>query len=77
MNMVETSREDTKEKNSIGESTNIDNKGEYFEWICSRCKWGARGYNRDAIVKISTRHNELGCREFASEVESKGLRIDN
>lgn len=77
MNMVESRREDTKEENSSGESKNIEKKGEYFEWICSRCKWGARGYDKEAIVKISTRHNELGCREFASEVESKGQRIDN
>jgi hypothetical protein len=55
----------------------IENKGEYFEWICSKCKWGARGYDKDSIMKIGRRHNELGCRQFASEVESKGLRLDN
>jgi len=75
--MVESSGEDIREENLSGESTDIESKAEYFEWICSRCKWGARGYDKDAIIKISTRHNELGCKEFASEVESKGLRIDN
>ena len=76
-NMVESSGEGTREENSSGENMNIENKGEYFEWICSRCKWGARGYDKSAIVNIRRRHNELGCRQFASEVESKGLRIDN
>lgn len=76
-NMNESSREETGEENSSGENSNVKNKGEYFEWICSRCKWGARGYDKIAIVNISRRHNEIGCRQFASEVESKGLRIDN
>jgi hypothetical protein len=76
-NMVESSGEGAREENSGEENTNIESKGEYFEWICSRCKWGARGYDKSAIVNISRRHNELGCRQFASEVESKGLRIDN
>jgi hypothetical protein len=67
----------TGEENSSGENASISNKGEYFEWICSRCKWGARGYNKNAILNIIRRHNEIGCRRFASEVESKGLRIDN
>jgi hypothetical protein len=76
--MVESSGENIREeKNSSEGNTNIENMGEYFEWVCNRCKWGARGYDKDAIVKISKRHNELGCGEFASEVESKGLRIDN
>jgi hypothetical protein len=65
------------EENMGEEKMDIENKGEYFEWICSKCKWGARGYDKGAIMKISRRHNELGCSQFASEVESKGLRIDN
>lgn len=76
-NMIESSGEETREENSGGEQMNIEKKGEYFEWICSRCKWGARGYDKSAIINISRRHNELGCRRFACEVESKGLRIDN
>ena len=77
-NMVESSgEEETREENSGEENTNIENKGEYFEWICRRCKWGARGYDKSAILNISRRHNELGCRRFAFEVESKGQRIDN
>jgi hypothetical protein len=75
--MVENSGGETREKNSSAGTTNIENRGEYFEWICSRCKWGARGYDKNAIMDISRRHNELGCRQFASEVESKGLRLDN
>jgi hypothetical protein len=75
--MMESSGEETGEENSSGENSNVKNKGKYFEWICSRCKWGARGYDKIAIVNISKRHNEIGCRRFASEVESKGLRIDN
>ena len=75
--MVESNGEETGEENSGGENTNIRDNGEYFEWICSRCKWGARGYDKSAIVYISRRHNKLGCRQFASEVESKGLRIEN
>jgi hypothetical protein len=75
--MVESSGKETREENLGGENTDIENKGEYFEWICTRCKWGARGHDKGAILKINRRHNELGCRQFASEVESKGLRIDN
>jgi hypothetical protein len=76
-NMVESGGKETREGNSGGENLNIENKGEYFEWICSKCRWGARGYDKSAIVDIGRRHNELGCRQFASEVKSKGLRIDN
>jgi hypothetical protein len=76
-NMVESGGKETREGNSGGENLNIENKGEYFEWICSKCRWGARGYDKSAIVDIRRRHNELGCRQFASEVKSKGLRIDN
>jgi len=75
--MVESAGKETREENSGGENLKIENKGEYFEWICSKCRWGARGYDKSAIVDIGRRHNELGCRQFASEVESKGLRIDN
>ena len=74
--MVKSSEENI-QKYPGEENMDIENKGEYFEWICSKCKWGARGYDKDAIMKISRRHNELGCSQFASEVESKGLRIDN
>jgi hypothetical protein len=63
-------------KTPCKDEINIENKGEYFEWTCSKCNWGARGYDKDAITTISKRHNKLGCREFASEVESRGLRID-
>jgi hypothetical protein len=76
-NMVESSVKETREENSGEENLNIENKGEYFEWICIKCRWGARGYDKSAIVDIGRRHNELGCIQFASEVESKGLRIDN
>lgn len=76
MSMVKSSEENI-QKYPGEENMDIENKGEYFEWICSKCKWGARGYDKDAIMKISRRHNELGCSQFASEVESKGLRIDN
>jgi hypothetical protein len=75
--MVEVSGKESRKENSGEQNTDIENKGEYFEWICISCKWGARGYDKGAIMKISRRHNELGCRRFASEVESKGLRIDN
>jgi hypothetical protein len=79
--MVKSSEENIQkypgEENMGEENMDIENKGEYFEWICSKCKWGARGYDKGAIMKISRRHNELGCSQFASEVESKGLRIDN
>lgn len=74
--MTENNRENNREKSSSKDETNIENKGEYFEWTCSKCSWGARGYDKDAIAKISERHNKLGCRGFASEVESKGLPMD-
>ena len=51
-NMVERSGKETREENSGGENLNIENKGEYFEWICSKCRWGARGYDKSAIVDI-------------------------
>ena len=73
---MENNGEDTRHKTSCKDEINIENKGEYFEWTCSKCNWGARGYDKNAITTISKRHNKLGCREFASEIESKGLPMD-
>jgi len=51
--------------------------GEYFEWVCDKCKWGARGYDKMAIIDMKKQHDELGCKEFVSMIESRGKRIDN
>ena len=75
--LVEGNAKIYRKKDPGEEIANVANKGEYFEWICGRCKWGARGYDKDAIMIISKRHDKLGCRQFASEIESNGLRIDN
>jgi hypothetical protein len=58
------------------ENDMVEKKGKYFEWTCDKCGWGSRGYDEDAIISIKKRHDILGCEEFASEVQSKGVRID-
>jgi hypothetical protein len=75
--MIGNDEDEFSEISSSEENSNIENKDQYFEWICNKCKWGARGYDKGAIVNISRRHKEIGCKQFASEVESKGQRIDN
>jgi hypothetical protein len=45
--------------------------------VCDKCKWGARGYDKMAIIDIKKQHDELGCKEFISMIESRGKRIDN
>ena len=50
--MVESSGENIREeKNSSEDNTNIENRGEYSEWVCNRCKWGARGYVESLPLK--------------------------
>jgi hypothetical protein len=61
----------------LNNNNNNISKGTYFEWICEKCKWGARGYDQKAIMDIKSQHDKLGCKEFISMVESKGKRIEN
>jgi len=49
----------------------------YFEWMCDSCKWGARGYDENALIDIKRKHDELGCNEFISMIELGGKRIND
>ena len=51
--------------------------GEYFEWVCDKCKWGARGYDKMGIIDMKEQHDELGCKEFISMIESRGRKLEN
>jgi hypothetical protein len=52
-------------------------RGEYFEWVCDKCKWGARGYDKMAVIDMKKQHDELGCKEFISMIELRGKRIND
>jgi len=54
---------------------NIQRKEKYFEWVCQKCGWGAKGYDENAILESNKHHDTLGCKKFASFMESKADRI--
>jgi hypothetical protein len=61
----------------ISSSSGIAKKGAYFEWVCDKCRWGARGYDEKTIVDIRKQHDGLGCKEFISMIELRGKRIND
>jgi RNase P subunit RPR2 len=53
----------------------MEKKENYFQWTCDKCGWGARAHHEQDIIKIKKQHDELGCKEFASMIESQARRI--
>jgi len=51
---VDKSRKDNNNANKDETHIVEKNKGKYFEWRCSICGWGSRGYDKDAIISIKT-----------------------
>ena len=57
------------------DGNSISKRGVYFEWMCNKCRWGARGYDQKGIFDIKNQHDRFGCKEFISMIESKAKRI--